>query len=271
MALELKTALEAAGLPTEIDSPEALVEAINKKFIVRDEAVKDAELEKKFYGKFANVHESALRKAFDLEETEIVGKPLKDVIKLSAEKVAQKMKEIEEAGGKGNDEKLNKLLEEHNKLKAQITDLSVVNTKLIQEKDQLASEYDGKIKSFKIDSEYKKAKAKLAFADGIPNAAKVGFDTIFNGKYKIDFDEKGATIVTDHEGKPIANPKKTGVYLGLEEVLDQELDAQSLKKKNNLPANPPKPGPVSPQDADKQRRPVNPAALANAERLGGRV
>lgn len=276
MALEPKEILTALGLPDTIDKVEDLVAASEKRFVVRDKAHEDEAVRNKLYGDISREHEGAFIKAFGIEKGEIEGKKFKEIIGIGAQKMTDKMKALEETAGKGNDEKVKELSGKLEKVTGQLNEYKGNVEKLINEKTELQNSYEGKLKGIKTATIYQAERQKLPFADGLPKAALVGFDAIINSKYKIDVDDKDNPIVTDINGKQIPNPKQTGVYLNLKEVLDMELEEQGLKKKNNLPAGQQSfqhqrtetvQGNNGNNNRGNQSRSVNPRALANAERL----
>jgi len=67
--------------------------------------------------------------------------------------------------------------------------------------------------------------------------SKIGFDTLIKSSFKFDIGENDEFLVLDSNGQKVPNPTKTGVYLGLSEVLEMEAKKQNMLKQNNLTSN----------------------------------
>lgn len=77
----------------------------------------------------------------------------------------------------------------------------------------------------------------MPFSDGTTEVAKLGFNTLIQSNYKLDVGDDDSILVLDSKGNKIPNPKQTGTYLGLPEILEMEADKNGLLKKNNLNGN----------------------------------
>lgn len=276
MALEVKDALKAMGLPENIEDIEGLVSAVGKKFVERDKALEDPDVRTKAYSSFSLEHSKTFLKEFGLDAAEVKDKTLKEIMKLGASKLTEKITELEGRAGQGNDEKVKELNSKMEKLTGQLNQFKTDNEKLINEKVELETNFNTKLKNIRVDDAFDKSFAKLSFVDGVHDYTKKGFSQDFRTKYKIDLDDHGNTVVTDSNGEPIKSKTKTGVYLSLDEVMDAELDAASLKKKNNMQQQrfetQKQPDAVNTRGNNQQpnQRAVNPRAQAHADTLANK-
>lgn len=280
MALEAKEVLKAFGLPEDTDSVEKAVEGHRKKYVLISEAHEQSSpVYAKIYGAVSGELAQEAKKLFDLskEDMEEDGdkRPLRDVMKRAKEKVGAKIKELEEAAGKNNDEKLKSLLDENEKLKGRNKQYETDLKKIGEEKDQLATSFSQKLKEHKVSSQRKDIAGRLPYSDAKKDDEiwKTGFDNYINSKYNFDLDENEKLSVTDKQGQKVPHPGKTGIYLSAEEIYDMELDKQGGKKKNGLPGGQRVPNGNDYKDFNRQpdpnqqpqKRGVHPRAAANAE------
>ena len=109
-------------------------------------------------------------------------------------------------------------------------------------------EYEGKIKNTKKEYIFTKEKEKYTkFKTGITELEKIGFDQVFNSKYKNDTDENDGLIITDLSGKQIPDPKVAGRFLSFAEVLEMEGKAQNVWELNPHTAKNSQPQPTRTQ------------------------
>lgn len=267
--MEVQEVLKAVGLPEDIGTIEKIVEKHNSLFLPLADAHTDERVVEKITGKIFGGLTTAAKRQFGLTNEEIKDKKFEDIMAMGTEKLSKKIKDLESTG---SDEKVKNLTSELEKVKGQSQQYQTELEKVVKEKGDLETSFNTKLKEHKISGIVKEAKGKLSFADGVPEVARLGFDSLVASKYKIDLDEKENPIVTDLEGKRIKNPTKSGAFLSIDEVLDQELDGAKLKKKNNLPGNKPfqfTPNPASTEPPATGRK-VHPAALKAAERAAAR-
>lgn len=232
--MEVKEVLKAVGLPENIESVEGIVEAVGKKYVVRELVGDDPDVRGKFMKLFASEHDRVLIKEFGIDKSEAEGKTLKELIRMGATKVNDRVGELEKAAGKGNDEKLTDLQAQLEKASAQLGQYKEANQKLLTEKTELETGFTTKLKDIKLDTAFENTFGKLAFPEGTHDFTKKGFKDAFRSKYKLDLDEKGSLLITDHEGKQILSKTQAGVFLGLDQVLDKEQEEANLKIKNNM-------------------------------------
>jgi len=240
MALEVKDIIESLGI--EIDLATAKVEDFKKKiderFITLEDAHTNPDIIKKANGNFGFEVDDTIYKSFKdlgIEKAELKTIPTtKEKIQFIAQKAFDTVKELKEHAGKGNDEKVIKLQKDLEKIQGQAGQYKTELEKTAGELEKTKSEFTSQLKGFKVNSIMKDAKGKLAWSDQVNEITKLGFDVKLSEKYVLDLDENDNPVLMDKKGQKIPHPKKTGTFLTIDEVLDMELDAAGLKKKNNL-------------------------------------
>jgi len=233
--MESKEVLKALGLPEDLDSVEKVVDAHRSSYLLKNEAHEDETVKGKITGKLFGELTTEAKRAFGLETAEIKDMHIKDILKLGVEKQNTKIKELEETAGKGSEEVIGKLKTEAEKYKGQANQYKTDLEKVVGEKAELETQFTGKLKQHKIDTVYKDAMAKLPLSESVTEVSKIGFDTLIKGNFKFDIGENDEFLVLDAQGQKVPNPTKTGVYLGLSEVLEMEAKKQNMLKQNNLP------------------------------------
>jgi hypothetical protein len=221
MALELKDVLKVFDL--SIDDPdkltiEQLQELRDGKFVHRDTAHQDEAIIKKITGKAIGSIETAVVREFkalgaEFEPGEVKDKKLEDIIALGSQKVAGRIKTIEEQANQGNDEKLNTLTDENKKLKLRNNELSQSNKdkdSLFAQKEQ---EFNGKLKETLLGYKVSEVKGKIPLSDNANEYAVAGFNLKFGEQFRPEFDEHENLIIVDaKEGKQVKNPATGGFY-----------------------------------------------------------
>jgi len=264
--MELKEALEALGLPTDLDTKEKIVEAHRNAYLLKTEAHEDDTVVGKITGKLFGELTQVAKREFGLETAEIKDKHLKDIIKDGVAKQKALITQLEESAGKGSEEVITKYKADVEKYKGQANQYKTDLDKVVGEKTELETQFTGKLKQFKVDNIYKDSFAKVAMSETVNEATKIGFETIVKGKFKFDIGENDEFLVLDAKGQKVPNPTKTGVYLGLSEVLEMEAKKQNMLKQNNLPTgrtNPVYTPPAGQQPATKTRE-IHPNARRTA-------
>lgn len=232
--MELKDALKAIGLPEDLDSVEKIVEAHRTSYILKGEAHEDDAVVAKVSGKIFGELTTVAKREFGLESAEIKDKSIRDIIKLGAEKKNTLITSLEESVGKGSEEVISKLKAESEKFKGEAKQYKGDLEKLVGEKAELETGFNNKLKQFKLDNYFKDVLGKVPFSEGATEVAKIGFNTLFQSKYKLDVADDESVLVLDSKGQKIPNPKQTGTYLGLSEVLELEAKENGLLKQNNV-------------------------------------
>lgn len=262
------------GLPADIDSIDKLKPKFESRFLTKATAHEDEEVRSKISGALYGGLTTEAKRLFNLKPADIEGKDFKDILKMGVEGMSTKIKTLEESTN--NDERYNTLKKEYEGLNQKHEQTASDALKLRKELDDEKAAAANKIKGFQVNHAYDAERSKLPFADGTLDVAKIGFDASFKGKYKMDIDDTGALLVMTQDGKRVPNPKRTGEYLGLSEVLDMELEAiPGLKKKNNLNGNaefrfnPGNSGNNNSQQTGDPKVKINPRAQQNANSMPG--
>lgn len=241
MALELKAVVEMLGIDVA-DLDKATIEDLKKKhderFITLDEAHTNPDIMKKANGSFGFEVEDTIFKSFKdlgIEKSEFKALPsTKEKIQFIAKKQADKIAELTDAAGKGNDEKVLKLTKDLEKIQGQANQYKSELEKTAGELETEKTNFTTKLKGFKVQNIMKDAKAKLAWSDQANDLSKRGFDSLLSDKYVVEIADDDSVSILDKKGQKIPHSKKTGTFLTIDEVLDLELDTAGLKKKNNL-------------------------------------
>lgn len=275
MSLLKAVGLLGFDLKDEKDFDEAkFKEYVDKTYITRDAALKDDEIHKSYTGRILQPVTRQLKKLYDLKDDEVKDKTFDELLTLSKAKTDAAVKALEEKIGKTDDQKVLALTTEIEKEKMRAADLE----KALQTKEQ---EYTGKIgelttglKTLKLTQKVNEVKGKVQFIDEFKTdeIKRAGFDAIINQKYAVDLDDKEELVVTSKaDGKPVMNPKKSGHFATLLDVLENEAEAAKLLKKNNAPDSTTFKTRIKTGDnvdgkvVDMAR--VHPNAIKNAERL----
>lgn len=274
----LKGVLTGLDLPEidtlieELEKDEKKVEdvdtLIKEKFIARKLAPQDTDINKHITGKVTGLFNNKFKKKFELENDEIDGKPWEEIVDHIHEKHAEEVKKLkEDAESKNDDEKVTKLtteLEEvKGKLKIKGEEIMTAN----KEKEELQSDFDGKVKSFKIDSLLNGAKTKLSFRDDIKDMEKEGFNAVIKNNYKFELDDDKLKIF-DKEGEPVQNDKKTEL-VEVDELFTKLATDNGLLKMNpggEPPKKTPTPSP-EPGGGGEPEKKEHPNTTRNRERL----
>lgn len=265
--MEIKDVLESLGLPQDLDSTEKIVEAHRNNYLLKSEAHEDEDVKGKITGKLLGELTTKAKKLFGFSNEDIKDKHFKDILTEGVESYKTKLTELEEQSTKGGDEVVNKLKTDLEKLKTQANQYKGDLEKVLGEKTELETTFTNKLKQFKVDSVYKEQLSKIPFSEQAGDVAKLGFNTLIQSKYKIDLDETENVIVMDEKGQKIPHPQKTGVYLGLGEVLEMEAKKANILKQNNAGNTTTfRTTQQAPQAPEKPVRQVNSRAAENAEK-----
>lgn len=242
MALELKDVLAELGVTEDADklTIEQFREHRDKTYVGRAVAHQDEDIVKKVSGKFLGSIETAVTRAFkglgiELSGEETKGKKLEDIITMAAERAGKTIEEVKAEAGKGNDEKLQKALEDLEKATARKKETETALKEaqgIISQKEQ---EFTGKIKEFKLGSKLGEAKAKIPLSDNADEYRLAGFEVKFKEKYNVDLDDSDNIVITDKEGKQIKNATGGGFY-GFEDIYKKELEEAKMLKVNGSAA-----------------------------------
>jgi hypothetical protein len=266
--MEAKDLLEVLDLK-DIKDIDGFKKAVNEKFISKSQALDDDEIKGKITGKVTGALTTLAKREFDLSNDEIKDKKWEEIIVQGAAKQKAKIKELEDLSASGNDEKVKDLtakLEKASKKADEYKGLLDTTTQTLAQKE---TEFNGKIKEFKVSSRFEKAKETVSqkLKSDLSLAEKLGFDSKLKD-IVVDFDDKDEVLVLGKDGKRLTNPNKVGAFLSLEEAIELQASELNLIKKNNgatvdlKSLHTPKTETVQPQTNGRQ---VHPSALKHAE------
>lgn len=278
--LESKDLIEALGYnPDDIKSVDDFREKVGAEWIRRSNAEKDEGIQKAIIGTYSNRVEKAVingAKDFGITLTDDDFKDAKytdERVKIAVNKMKEtfanetgNLKKLAESKGK---EFAGELQTKLDRLQSDFDVLKGENEKLstgITEKEKWANE---QIKSFKINDFKAKAEEKVRpiWKDNPSEFEIIGFKTKLNEKYDTDVDDKEGLIVFDRQTKKrIANPAVVNSFMTYDQVIEMELKAAGLDKKNphggeKKPINP-FAGQGGNEGGQRKKIPVSPAFYA---------
>ena len=245
MAIETKEIIAFLGFKEEeVPTLDALKAKFEPEFI-RTSAI-NAELEpvKKLIGEVygsVNTDFQKIAKANEINIEDIEewkNAKVKDKLKILTTEISKKkdsiIEDLTKKASLNNDEKLNEIttLLEKEKLKRKEIDglLKQVSTDF----DAYKVTATDQLKNIKSNTLKNGALSTVKWKDGITELEQEGYNSIINKKYKFELDETGTKLeAKDAEGKQIPNPKVTGTFKSVEEVLVEEAVKLNLYKLNS--------------------------------------
>lgn len=249
MAIEAKELIEYLGYsPDDIDSIDTLKSKFSTEFIRRDAVVKDKTLVSTVTGMVTGSTVSKIISAAKdlgvaLEEEEVKGKKLEDVVSLFSNKTKDfygaKITDLETLVSTNNKDDIVKQLEEKvKKLEAKNNDVTKLLDTTKQEYEGKIGQYENEKKTFKINTRKSEALKKVQFKDGLTELERKGFMTIIEEEIDVDLDESGNPFPINKKDKSrIPNPKVTGTFMDFEDIYNQK--AIELKLAKVTPTNQP--------------------------------
>ena len=208
----------------------------NKSFINRNIAVDDDEIKSKVVGKVLGGISTAMKREFELENKDIEGKKVEEILALGVQKTKSKISELEVSIGKTKDEtvaewetKANKFKKEAEEYKGQVSNLS-------KALDETKGGFEKEKKSWAITNKFGEAHKKVV-AQFSEETAKdelklEGFNTLVSKTFDFDVDESGEVIVLDKQGKRVQDSNKIGSFMNIEGALLSLATEKKLLKMN---------------------------------------
>lgn len=224
-----------------IEDAEKFKDEFNSKFFTKETAVANEDIARAITGKRMKTVESSfleLAKLVDptVTKAKLGEKPIEENIAEFVPLFSGRFGELETRAKEGNDKRVNDL-------EKQLQDREKSLTAYKELADKTASEFEGykaetanSIKSYKIKHQYEALKSQLPWVDDVTDVQRIGFDTFVQSNYQLDLDEKDNLIVKDKDGKPVQSKQKAAMADPME-ILDTILDANKLKKNNNVKQN----------------------------------
>lgn len=211
---------------------DAFKEDADKRFISRENAVKDKDFLKQATGKVLGAIQTKFQstaKGFGIEfkPEEIKDATPEKLFELSLTKLTNAsttaQEELKKQIGAPPDARVKEWEEKYNTLNTKYSDteklLSSTNEAFTSFKNQTQSEIKNAKLSFQTEQEYGKIEAM--FKPGINEVEKLGFRSAVSTKAKFDFGDDGKLIVTDLEGHLIPSKAKHGEFQKPEEFLKE--------------------------------------------------
>lgn len=233
MPIKPEEAVETLGFDlSTFDDVDGFREALEKKFVARDQAVNDKDINSKVLGKFNSVltrKVSKVAKELDIEVSE--GTNPIDMIDLLAPGITglkSSANEWKEKAEKGLGEDVLKDWEK--KLKAVEKERDIFKGQAVEVETKfnaLNEEITTTKKRTVVDKEWDGAVSAITFHAGVDDLRKEGFLAKMKSKYKVELDDELKPSLKDAQGNPIKHPKKVGELLALKEALI--LDAKEFK------------------------------------------
>lgn len=216
-------------------TPENFSDLFKDKFIARQMAHKDEDIQKEILGKRMTDIEKQAKKTFGLTNEDVDGKFIEDVLKLAGEnhektlkEKTDKITELEDTAPQ--DEKLSKLQGQYDsvtetKVKLE-TDLQTSNKKI----EDMETDHKKELNKIETQTLFNNIKSEIKFADSVSSLEKSGFFSMINDKFDFKLDE-GKLMPVDKKGEQIPNENNTS-FLNTQEILMKEAGENKLLKVN---------------------------------------
>lgn len=247
--MEITEILDYLGVPDfdiENGSVDEFKERFKQKFLTREEALDDEEVDKKVSGRLYGKLSTLAKREFGFKNGDIEGKGLDEIIMMGKEALTSKISNLEAKLTETNtDEKYNQIKAELDEANQKLAETSSTIETLTSEKENIISDYENKFTSFKINNALNGVKANINFRQ-MNDVERIGYETYLKDNYSFHLNAENGNeelVVLDKSGKRIPNPNKAGSYLGVEEVMKKDAEKFKLLVVNNggnPPPNPPK-------------------------------
>ena len=245
MAIETKEIIAFLGFKEEeVPTLDALKAKFEPEFI-RTSAI-NAELEpvKKLIGEVygsVNTDFQKIAKANEINIEDIEewkNAKVKDKLKILTTEISKKkdsiIEDLTKKASLNNDEKLNEITTLLEKEKQKRKEIDGLLKQVSTDFDAYKVTATDQLKNIKSNTLKNGALSTVKWKDGITELEQEGYNSIINKKYKFELDETGTKLeAKDSEGKQIPNPKVTGTFKTVEEVLVEEAVKLNLYKLNS--------------------------------------
>lgn len=233
--MELKDIIGYLGIDGEIDGKEITLDQFKEKFkenyFTEEQVFQDKSILNKFTSKTLNSVEDNIMKVakgygVEFNKEDFKGKKTEEILdslfKSHSGTHQEEVDKLKLDASKKGDDKYKSLNEDFTKAKAKITDLETLNKSTAEKLTLAEKTHSSDIMDFKKGYLKKEIFSDLKYTPDLDPMTKKGFISTMNEKYKLDFDEKGDSFITDFEGKRIENPEKHGTFLTPKEVYEKE-------------------------------------------------
>lgn len=263
MALEVKELLSFLGVDAE--NMDAFKEKFEGEFSRNSNINKEHPKVKAFIGETLGILEKNVKNIAKNHNAEWSGgdwdsKTLNDKISFAMTKIVENQNAVFEEYKKthtGNDEAIKEWEKKVSALSSKLTDTETLLSHTKNEFDGYKQAESQREKSRIINEHLTGAIGKVKFKSTVNDLTKKGFMSAFSENYKLDLDENKAPYVTDSKGQRIPNPKVTGTFMTVEDVLTQEAIKADVYEKN----------PHAPQQQQRQQQPIVTPPAANGRVL----
>lgn len=235
MPVELKEVVEYFGYKVEdIKDLNDLKTKFDSDFVRASNITEDFEPVKKIVGKIYGTLENEIKKVakthdldVDFDSEDIKSKKVTEKLKFAFSKYDEKNKsvleELKTKAGQGNDEKVKEWEGKYEKLKNKYSDTEGLLKKTTEDFEGFKQTKDKEIKGVKLDIHKKDIYAKAKFLPEANEYTKKGFLNDFEQKYVLDLDENEKPVIMDKKGQRIPNPKVTGTFYEVSDLLQEEM------------------------------------------------
>lgn len=240
MAIELKDIIASLGIDADVEklTAEDFKTQVEAKYVLRDIALKDPEINTKIQGLIYGKANTKAAQIFGLKSGDVDGKKLDEIFTLVKSNYDTQINALTEQASKGNDKKIEELTK---KLADIQSELSVKDAGLQEWEKKYTAEItdrEGKLKSYKLNDKINKVHQSLSdkFTEDYKKneLVRTGFETHINNTYVFDLDDKDEPVVKlKADGSFVKSKLKAGHIATPEEIYLSEMDAKGVLKKNN--------------------------------------
>jgi len=236
MAITTEELLGTLGIEG-VENIEAFKESFSKTFVSKQLASEDDEIKSRHIGKFTGIIQNSIKKSFGLENKEIEGKKVEEIIELAANSHRLKISELETRIAQTKDEVVAEWQTKAEKYKSDSTSYKEQNEGLQKALEENSTRFESEKRGWVINQKYgdiyKEATASFSEETKSDLLKIEGYNSLISKKYKFELDENSELSVFDIEGKRIQNPNKLGAFMTAKEVLLREATDNKMVKMNN--------------------------------------
>ena len=230
--MELKDVFEYMGFEKEPENIDQFKEAVKSNWTLKKEASKDDSIRNEVIGSTFKHTGQNIRKwlnenySLEIPNSELDNKKLEDVVFDNVGKIVTnyetKIKDLEAQITTPN-EALKDFETKNLNLEKRLKEAKDAQKAIETEYTQFKESKQNELKNYKIDVLKKDIFSKIKFSNDVTDVAKIGYNTLIESKYNIDFDEQGEAIIVDKKsGQRLPNEKVAGKYKTPFEVFEQE-------------------------------------------------
>lgn len=144
-----------------------------------------------------------------------------------------KLQQLQQQLEKSKDEATRELTAELDKARRRLQETEQLLTSTKTTLEQQRTEYEGKIKSTRLDYVRTDAHGKaIKWRTGIKPVEQAGFFAHLEKNYKLDLDDQGQLVPLTATGERVPSKKTVGAFMTYEEVLEQEGKALGVWEEN---------------------------------------